>query len=123
MELNRIRRGPRGPTRSSCVSSAIKATPKSPGYCEMQLASTPRTAWLRLIPEIAAQPEPGLRLLQADQLGSRKYVQHVATQRRHVPQLSAGRELQALRDGGVVGQHRWVRGHGSHLGESAQPQP
>src|ERR1700722_1995398 len=43
----------------------------------MQRSLVPSTAWSRLNPSMAAQPEPGLRLLQAAYETSRKYVQRV----------------------------------------------
>ena len=43
----------------------------------MQYSLTPSTACLRFTPSSAAQPVPGTRLLQAAQLGSRKYWQRV----------------------------------------------
>ncbi len=43
----------------------------------MQRSLTPSTACMRFTPSMAAQPDPGTRLLQAVQLGSRKYWQRV----------------------------------------------
>ena len=70
----------------------------------------PSTAWLRLTPSSAAQPEPGVRLLQSVQLrvaeiGAARALEHIAAERRHVADLRAGGELQALRDDGIIRLH------------------
>jgi hypothetical protein len=36
----------------------------SDGWVAMQLPLAPRIAWMRLIPPMAPQPDPGARLLQ-----------------------------------------------------------
>ena len=40
------------------------ATAMSEGWVAMQSSLAPTIAWMRLNPPIAAQPEPGSRLLQ-----------------------------------------------------------
>jgi hypothetical protein len=52
----------------------------SDGWAAMQASLVPRMASIRLVPAIAGQPEPGLRLLQALAV-SRKYMQRVRWRR------------------------------------------
>jgi hypothetical protein len=49
---------------STTASSAVIATAMSEGCAAMQLSLTPSTAFIRLRPSSAAQPDPGTRLLQ-----------------------------------------------------------
>ena len=56
------------------------ATFMSEGFVAMQCSLVPRMARLRLAPVIAAQPEPGSRLLHGISV-SRKYMQRVRCSR------------------------------------------
>lgn len=47
---------------------------------------------------------------------------HVAAERRHVAQLSAGGELQRIRDHGIAALDLGMRGHVGHPCERAEPQ-
>src|SRR4030088_1657822 len=62
------------------ASSAAMATHMSDGFVAMQCSLVPRMARLRFTPVIAAQPEPGSRLLHGI-LVSRKYMQRVRCRR------------------------------------------
>src|SRR5271169_6197405 len=64
---------PEEPATVTFASSAIRLWAKSPGYVAMQSELPPRIACCRFKPSIAAQPEPGSRLLHAVQDVSRKY--------------------------------------------------
>ncbi|XQU71253.1 hypothetical protein OJJOAM_004042 [Cupriavidus sp. H18C1] len=55
---------PSGCTVSMRASSALSATAMSDGCTAMQASLWPTTACMRLAPRSAAQPEPGVRLLQ-----------------------------------------------------------
>ena len=55
---------PSGATVSTSASSARMATAMSEGWVAMHRSLAPSTAWMRLNPSSAAQPEPGWRLLQ-----------------------------------------------------------
>jgi hypothetical protein len=59
-----VRVAPSLATVSTRASSAAMATPMSDGFAAMQSSLTPSTAFMRLRPCSAAQPEPGARLLQ-----------------------------------------------------------
>ena len=50
---------------ASTPSSATSATARSDGWVATQWSLVPRMAWPPLMPSIAAQPDPGSRLLQA----------------------------------------------------------
>ena len=65
-------RSPFGPERRTVASSAARATAMSDGLVAMQSGLAPRMAWMRLKPSMAAQPEPGSRLLQLLKVGSVK---------------------------------------------------
>src|SRR5712672_3261658 len=58
---------------STAASSATRATATSEAFAAMQFSLVPSTACQRFSPPIAAQPEPGSRLLQALYPTSRKY--------------------------------------------------
>src|SRR5262249_45835619 len=66
----------RRPSTRSTASRMARATHMSEGLEAMHCSLVPSTAWLRLKPSSAAQPDPGTRLLQAD-TPSRKYGQRV----------------------------------------------
>src|SRR5262245_1761760 len=59
------------------ASSATSGTHRSEACRAMQCSLAPRIACIRAAPLIAAQPEPGARLLHAATAGSRKYRQRV----------------------------------------------
>ena len=69
---------PLGPWTWMVALRAARATFMSEGLVAMQVAAhsaaalAPRMAWMRLKPLRAAQPEPGLRLLQAGKAVSMK---------------------------------------------------
>src|SRR5205807_7697510 len=73
---NGILRSPLGPSVWITAPSAASATHMSDGCVAMHLSLVPRTAWLRLRPSSAEQPEPGWRLLHGQKV-SRKYGQRV----------------------------------------------
>ncbi|MCY1242050.1 hypothetical protein D9M72_549890 [compost metagenome] len=58
------RAAPLADTVSTCASSARNATAMSDECTAMHRALPPKIAWMRLKPSIAAQPLPGMRLLQ-----------------------------------------------------------
>ena len=59
-------RVPVGPAISTNASKAASATHRSDGCVAMQASDQPRTAWLRVTPPIAEQPDPATRRLQSD---------------------------------------------------------
>src|SRR5437867_1601795 len=73
-------RSPFGPCVLITASRAIRATHMSDGWVAMHFSLVPRTAWLRLYPSRAEQPEPGSRLLHGQNV-SRKYGQRVRCRR------------------------------------------
>ncbi len=80
----------------------------------MHCVEAPTSRACGWIASMAAQPEPGLRLLPS-RLASRKPaaacpLHHVAAQRRHVAQLGTGREFQRIRDHGITAQDIQVGG-------------
>ena len=58
-------RCPPAPRTSTAASSATSATARSEALAAMQFSLVPSTACQRFSPPMAAQPEPGARLLQA----------------------------------------------------------
>ena len=62
------------------ASRAANATFMSDGFVAMQCSLVPKMARLRFTPVMAAQPEPGSRLLQGIVV-SRKYMQRVRCKR------------------------------------------
>jgi hypothetical protein len=56
---------PAGPAHLDDASSATSATARSEAWAAMQCSLVPSTACQRFSPPMAAQPEPGARLLHA----------------------------------------------------------
>ena len=63
--MGMARIAPSGLIVSTVASSARMATAMSLGLVAMHCSLAPTTAWPRVKPPMAAQPDPGRRLLQA----------------------------------------------------------
>ncbi len=93
----------------------------------MHASLTPRTACVRLTPSSAAQPDPGRLLLQAApgdvaEVGAAGALERVSGERRHVAQLRARREDEALSDDGVLFLDQRIARDIRHAGKRAEPQ-
>ena len=76
---------------------------------------------------IAAQPLPGLRLLQGNgsptaKIGAARALQQIAADRRHVAELLRGRPPERLRERGIVRHDLRIGRHVAHSRERAEDQ-
>jgi hypothetical protein len=98
------------------ASKARNATAISPGFVAMQSELPPITANCRLNPLIAAQPDPGCRLLQAIrivEIWTARALEQVAARCRFVPQLARRTGNDRARKHPIVSSHPRI---GSKLG-------